>query len=225
MYSSETSQMVRPNTHFTEEQIRQLTTDHRFLAAVHAYSMNMFPLGEAVVRAAKERPYVPREFNTLQYCRLIQEVAELIHNKQIDVPAEIELRYPEAYAGYEARQDYYGSQAFRFYELLDPAIKKDGLQYYRDDFDEADIREIISDKRALAGIDAYRTTLTLWRLKALLYGDADAHPRDLSFDAFRRLCHAVVEKIMSGEISVPAGLHDEFPEFYASEDSEEQGRQ
>jgi hypothetical protein len=55
--------------------------------------------------------------------------------------------------------------------------------------------KIVSDRRALAAIDAYRATLTLWRLKTLLYGDANAHPRDLSFDAFRRPGHAVFRKL------------------------------
>jgi hypothetical protein len=202
---------------YTEGDITRLIANRRFLAAVHAYSMNMFSLGEAVTLAAEDRPYVPRNMSILAYDKAVQEVAERISAGKIQVSGALQQEFPDVYRSHDEASDHYGRRRLRFSELLDPALKKEAFQLYREEFNDTDIQEIIRDQRALAAIDAYQTTLTLGRLKTLLYGDLNAHPHDLSFDAFRRLCHAVVERIRGGEISVPTDLRVQFPEIYAPE--------
>jgi hypothetical protein len=205
---------------YTEDDIERLIARRRFLAAVHAYSMDIFPLGEAVTRAAGPPPYTPLGIEAAASNQLIQEVAERIVAKKITVPDDIRQEYPDIYRSYEPGQDYFGARTLRFSELLDPTVKKKEFQLYRDEFDETDIQAILADRRALAAFDAYRTMLPLGRLKTLLYGDLNAHPRDLSFDAFVRLSLVVVERMKRGEIEVPAELRREFPEMHAPENQD-----
>jgi hypothetical protein len=76
---------------YTEADIDRLLHNRRFLAAVHAYSLGTYPLGEAVTRAAEARPYVPRWIEILGYDQLIHEVAERIYNGEVVIPGALRL--------------------------------------------------------------------------------------------------------------------------------------
>jgi hypothetical protein len=77
---------------------------------------------------------------------------------------------------------------------------------------------LAADERVLAAINAYRIgPLTLGQLKIALFGDVNAHPRDLSFDAFRALCAEIIGRIQAQQIAVPANVEMKYPEFYRPE--------
>jgi hypothetical protein len=213
---------------FTEKDLQEQIKKPRFLAAVHAYSMDVLPLGDAVLRAAEKRPYTPRGLEILGYLQLIHEVAERIAHGKLAVPDALRVQYPDIYrnvgpAGDEAAQvlrplTKSGASVMKFSQLREPQSKKLALNLFRTRINEADILETIQDPRTLAAIDSYRAGgLSLFRLKELLYGDLNAHPRDLSFSAFQDLCFAIVKRIQSGQIAVPADLPSRFPEFYGGE--------
>jgi hypothetical protein len=201
---------------YTEDHVARFVANRRFLAAVHAYSMDRFPLGEAVVRAAEGQPYVPQSIEIAGYNQLIQEVAERIADGKIAVSGELSQEYSDIYDATQLRgPEYYGAMASKFSELRNPEIKKKALQLYRRTYDEEDIQEFIKNRRILAGIDAYgKGVFSFWRLKEILFGDLHANPRDLSFDAFFRLCLEVVPRIQAGIIQIPSSLVEEYPEIY-----------
>jgi hypothetical protein len=216
---------------FTEKDLQEQIKKPRFLAAVHAYSMDVFPLGDAQFRAVEKRPYTPRGLEIAGYLQLIHEVAERIADGKLAVPDELRVQYPDIYgnvgpAGDEAAQMLRplvqaGASVMKFSQLREPQTKKLALNLFRTQINEADIEETIQDPRTLAAIDAYRTSkLSLNRLKTILYGDFNAHPRDLSFFAFQRLCFTIIERIESGQIDVPKDLRSRFPEFYNPPDAE-----
>jgi hypothetical protein len=209
---------------YTEDDVARFVANRRFLAAVHAYSMDRFPLGEAVVRAAEGQPYVPQSIEIAGYNQVIQEVAERIADGKIFVPQELSQEYSDIYGSAElSAREFYGAQALKFSKLRRPDVKKEAFQFYRQIYDEEDVKDFVENRRILAGIDAYgKGILTLGQMKETLFGDLNANPRDLSFEAFRRLCFDVVPRIQAGTIPIPPGLMEEFPEIYRPSPAEPQ---
>jgi hypothetical protein len=207
---------------YTESAIGKFLDDHRFLAAAQAYSMNLIPLGEAIVRAAEAKPYYPNP-QTLQiagYVQLFHEIAERISDGRIRVPGDLRQKYHEIYdgKGHKDPNDVIGFSArdfLKFTELRQPGVKKKMLGLFRREFDEEDVRELTKDKRLLAAIDAYgKGRIDLMRIKEIVFGDFDANPRDLSFLAFQQLCFEVVHQIRDGLIQIPPDFEEEFAGIY-----------
>jgi hypothetical protein len=188
---------------YTEENIGRLVADHRVLALIEAYSMNVFPLGEVELRAG-----VVEEFEKMQplgRLQLIHEVAERIADGRFLVPKNLRERFPEAYDGNLQRtRDLHHANALRFSELQRPNVKRNQLQLYRRTFSEDDVVAIAQDEKALSGIYAYRTGLIGFKeLKEKLYGDFYYNnPFNLSFDAFQKLCFEVIRRMDSGTITL-----------------------
>jgi hypothetical protein len=201
---------------YTDDDIRRFLASRRFLAAVHAYSMGRYPLGEAVMRATEGYPKAPRSIGITGYNQLIQEVAERIVDGKITVPEELRPDYSEIYTVTERSvPEYYGAEALMFSELREPGVKKEALNLYRRTYDEEDIQEFVKDRRFLAAIDAYMAQLlTFGQMKEIQFGDQYAHPRELSFDAFSQLIFNAQDQIRKGAIQIPPGLKEEFPDIY-----------
>jgi hypothetical protein len=103
----------------------------------------------------------------------------------------------------------------KFSELKQPDFKKKALQLFRRAYDEADIQELIKDRRFLAGVDAWRKSrLGFLQFQQTVYGDLYGNPRDLQYEALHQLGFEVVRRIESGQIRLPANLEEEFPEIY-----------
>jgi hypothetical protein len=205
---------------YAENDIEKFLDDHRFLAAAHAYSMDILPLGEAIVRAAEAKPYYPKTLEIGGYVQLFQEVAERISDGRLRLPDGLRQRYREIYDE-EGHKDPNEEQFFsardllKFTELHQPDVKKKMLGLFRREYNEDDIRELTNNKKLLAAIDAYgRGLIDLKRVKESVFGDFNANPRDLSFSAFKYLCFEVVRRIQAGLIQIPRGLEEEFAEIY-----------
>jgi hypothetical protein len=207
---------------YTEKDLDQFLHNHRFLAAAQAYSMDLIPLGEAIVRAAEAKPYYPN-FQTLQilgYVQLFHEAAERIADGRIRIPDDIRQRCREIYDEKEHKDPdvvigWSARDFLKFTELRRPDVKKKMLGLFRREFDEEDVHELIKDKRLLAAIDAYgKGRIDLMRVKEIVFGDFDANPRDLSFLGFQRLCFEVVRRIRIGLIQVPPDFEAEFFGIY-----------
>jgi hypothetical protein len=202
---------------FTQDDIQRLLPNRRFLAAVHAYSKDIIPLGEVPHRATERSPCIPRWIEILGYFQLIQEVAERIFDGRLTVAQQLCLEYPDAYDSHipDARRfDHYHN--FRFPDLAkNPDLKKRALVLFRRTYEQKDIDELIKDRRVLAGIDAYgKGIISFGAMKELVFGDLHATPRELEFLAFHKLCLDVVPRIRAGTIHVPTALEGEFPEIY-----------
>jgi hypothetical protein len=169
------------------------------------------------MRATEGYPKVSRSIQIAGYNQLIQEVAERIADGRIAVPEELRRDYADIYnEGKPTWPEYYGAQALMFSELRKPDVKKKALNLHRRTYDEKDIQEFIKDRKFLAALDAYIRggVITFGRMKEIQFGDLNANPRDLSFDAFAELILALVPRIQAGEISLPLGLEEEFPYIY-----------
>jgi hypothetical protein len=206
---------------FTEQDVEDLLKNERFLASVHAYSLDRFPLGEAVVRARAGAPFVPPTLTGQAYERLIQEVAERIYRLEIEVPKTLSARLPELYAEYVGpsykRGAYTGRGNLRFSDLLNPEVKKNAFASSRASFTEHDIEELLRDQKLLACVDGYgRNLMTFGAAQLLMFGNNTFVPFDLSWDAFHRLCVEVVDRIRSGKIKIPDDFLEKFPEVYIS---------
>jgi hypothetical protein len=71
---------------YSEADIERLLQDPRFIAAVHGYSLDLYPLGEVAIRWANGRqPRSPRGIEILGYKQLFHEVAERIADGRIEV--------------------------------------------------------------------------------------------------------------------------------------------
>jgi hypothetical protein len=146
--------MVQHGLYYTENDIEKVLQNPRFLAAVQAYSMDLFPLGEALVRAAEAKPYYPKSLEIAGYVQLFHEVAERIFDGRIKVPEGLRQEYREIYDEKEPKdpqaERFFSARDFmKFTELQQPEIKKKMLGLFRLQYDEEDIRELIKDKRLL----------------------------------------------------------------------------
>lgn len=212
--------MIQHGLFYTENDIEKFLGNRRFLAAAQAYSMDIIPLGEAIIRAAEAKPYYPRALEIVGYVQLFQEVAERISDGRIRVPDGLREEYREIYdqKGQKDPEEvrYFSDRDFmKFTEMRQPDVKKKMLNLFRREYDEEDIRELIKNKRLLAAIDAYgRGLIDLQRVKESVFGDFNANPRDLEFSAFKKLCFEIVHRIRAGSIQIPVGLEQEFADIY-----------
>ncbi|MBR1122935.1 hypothetical protein JQ628_15515 [Bradyrhizobium lablabi] len=212
--------MTEPELLYTESDLRSFAARPRFLAAAHAYSLGLIPLGEAIVRAVEARPYYPKTLEILGYVRLLHEVAERISDGRIKVPdvlrSSLSATYDQkGHKDSEAVKLFSSRDFLMFEELRRPEVKKVVLDLFRRQFDEEDIGKVLADKRLLAAIDAYgRSLIDFRKLKESVFGDCNAHPFDLSFLAFQQLCFEVVRRVKLGTILIPNSFESEFSEIY-----------
>jgi hypothetical protein len=212
--------MIQHGLFYTENDIEKFLDNRRFLAAVQAYSMDIIPLGEAIVRAAEAKPYYPRTLEIVGYVQLFQEVAERISDGRIRVPEGLREEYREIYdqKGHKAPEAvrlFSDRDFMKFTEMRRPDVKKKMLNLFRREYDEEDIQELTKNKKLLAAIDAYgRGFIDLKRVKESVFGDFNANPRDLGFFAFQQLCFEVVRRIQAGLIQIPPGFAEEFADIY-----------
>ena len=205
---------------YTENDIEKLIHSRRFLAAVHGYSMDLIPLGEAIVRAAEAKPYYSRTLEILGYVQVFHEVAERIQDGRIQIPDGLPQEYRDIYDQKEPKDPeqvrFFSARDFmKFTELRQPDVKKKMLNLFRREYNEEDIRELTGDRKLLAAIDAYgRNLIDLQELKESVFGDFNANPRDLNFQAFKLLCFEVVDRIRAGLIQIPPDLEKEFADIY-----------
>ena len=205
---------------FSEHDIQCALTSERFLAAAHAYSLDLFELGEAFCRVASSGVDL-KSLQPFGWDQLIQEVAERIADRKIAVPKGLQENHRDIYERTPITDPRYlgpyaGARGFKFSDLRRPEIRKDAFDLYRATFNENDIHAFVADERVLAAINAYGTDhLTFGQLKTSLFGDLNAHPRDLSFYAFRDLCVDIIDKILARQIIIPANIETKFPEFYS----------
>lgn len=210
---------------YTEGHVEKALQNHRFLAAVEAYSMNMFPLGEAFSRAGalyQKGDKQKTRLDPLGYLQLIHDLAERIVDHSLSIPKNLREQYPEIY---DSKLQHYiptkndGARPLLFSELQNPEVKRRALILYRRSFHENDIVTITKDERILAGIDAWRSSLlTFGQLQQKWFGEPYHNGAfNLTFDAFHNLCLEVARRMESGAIDVPPDLKVKFPEFYKQE--------
>jgi hypothetical protein len=205
---------------YTENDIEKFVHGRRFLAAVHSYSMDLIPLGEAIVRATETKPYYPRTLEIVGYVQLFHEVADRIHDGRFPIPDGLHQEYCDIYEQQEPKDPeevrFFSARDFmKFTELRQPEVKKKMLNLFRREYNEEDIRELIKDRKLLAAIDAYgRGLISLQEVKESVFGDFNANPRDLNFEAFKLLCFEVVHRIRAGLIRIPPDLEEEFADIY-----------
>ena len=205
---------------YTENDMEKFVHNRRFLAAVHGYSMGLIPLGEAIVRAAEAKPYYPRTLEIVGYVQLFHEVAERIHDGRFPIPDGLRQEYRDIYDQQEPKDPvevrFFSARDFmKFAELRQPEVKKKMFNLFRREYNEEDIRELTKDRKLLAAIDAYgRNLIGLWEVKESAFGDFNANPRDLNFQAFKLLCFEVVDRIRAGLIQIPPDLEMEFADIY-----------
>jgi len=204
---------------YTEADIERLLEDPRFVAAVHGYSLDIYPLGEVAIRWANGRqPRLPRGIEIGGYEQLFHEVAERMADGRIKVDESVRREYRDCYDP-ESRKPpnerFDTTELLKFSELKQPDVKKIALQLFRRTYDETDIQELIKDRRFLAGVDAWRKSrFGFLYFQRIVYGDPYGNPRDLQFQALHKLGFEVVRRIESGQMSLPANLEEEFPEIY-----------
>lgn len=83
---------------YTVDDIQELLKKPRFLRAVHAYSQNLLPLGEAVDRAADSKPILSEGLQLRTYYQIIQDVAERIESGKIQIDRDPISVYPDVYS-------------------------------------------------------------------------------------------------------------------------------
>src|SRR5262245_60123720 len=112
---------------YTEDDIARLLESPRFLAAVDAFALDKLPLGEAIARAAAERPLVPKPFHLLGYMQAIQEIAERIADQRLSVPLDVREAYRDLYEERTGSDTFWfsndGAGALKFSELRRPEVK------------------------------------------------------------------------------------------------------
>jgi hypothetical protein len=211
--------MSDPELLYSEHDIEKFTASRRFLAAAHAYSMDMLPLGEAIVRASTTKPYYPNTLEIIGYVRLFHEVAERIHSGKIRPPDGLRQEWIDIYEkdvwDPEEKSFFSDRDFMKFSEIRSPERKKKILALFKQQFNDEDVEELIKNRKLLAAVDAYgRGLIDLKRLKEYVFGDFNANPRDLSFTAFQRLCFELVRRIQGGLIQLPHNVENEFSEIY-----------
>jgi hypothetical protein len=212
--------MAQHGLYYTENDIEKFRDNRRFLAAAHAYSLDIIPLGEAIVRAAETKPYYPKTLEILGYVQLFHEMAERISDGTVHVPDSLQQEFRQTYdaTGHKdpvAVRFFSARDFMKFSELRRPEVKQKTLDLFRREYDEADISELIKNKKLLAATDAYgKGLISLQQLKESVFGDFNANPRDLSFFAFKDLTFELVRRIQSGRIQIPRNLEEEFKDVY-----------
>jgi hypothetical protein len=83
---------------YSEADVERLLQDPRFVAAVHGYSLDLYPLGEVAIRWANGRqPRLPRGIEILGYKQLFHEVAERIADGRIKIDDSVRREYGDCY--------------------------------------------------------------------------------------------------------------------------------
>jgi hypothetical protein len=206
---------------YDETDIDTLVKDARFLAAAHGYSLDLFPLGEAIVRARAGEPFVPATLSGTAYSQLVQDVAERIAARKIGVPEDLSTRFPDVYAEYTGpthkKGSYIGPADLRFSALLSPEAKEAAFSTTRLSFNEQDIASLVANERFLASLDVYSKNLvTFGQAQKLMFGSDTFIPLNLSWGAFHSLCLETIDRMLKGTIKVPADLQDKFLDIYSS---------
>ena len=213
--------IVNDGPGYSEKDIEELLQDRRFLAAVHNYALDQLTLGQAMILAAPNAPVFPPKFklNWPGYEQLIHEIARRIVTGRVVVPKSLRDEFSDIYAGpiVDTRARFRsGAPVYKFSGLETMPPDANPLTPRRKAFDEDDIKELMKDPCFLACIDSYRQgIITLYDVRARLFGDASHLPRGLSHEGFLRLAFEIINRIQDGRISLPPTLRDDCAFAYA----------
>ncbi len=201
---------------YTEEVLEAAVNDQRFIAAAHAYSLNLISLGLALSLVPRGQSKLPSPF---AFTRLFHEVATRINDGRIALPPNLRDDHPDLYnppkdmtvlAGYEGPPFSLG-----FGELNGPDEFARYLALRRWKFNEFDVEEMIKDELFLACMDSWRKGLISGGdAREMLFPDLKNLPRDLSESAYLWLQTEVTRRIVAGELALPPGLPDKYPTAY-----------
>jgi len=201
---------------YTEEDLEAVVSDQRFIAAAHAYSLNLISLGLALSIVPRRQSKLPSPF---AFTRLFHEVAVRINDGRLALPPNLRDDHPDTYdkprdmtvlAGYEGLPF-----SLDFEELNRPDEFARYLALRRWKFNEFDIEEMIKNEFFLACVDSWRKGLISGGdAREMLFPDAKDLPRDLSESGYLWLQTEVTRRIIAGEITLPSDLPAKFPIAY-----------